>query len=69
MDDYRHARTAQVKKITNFFQEKFSGLPMFLAGDFNDFPFTDPLIEFEKLFVDLYTVKAYQQNAANEVIP
>ena len=59
MDDYRDARTAQAKKINAFFSKNFPGLPLILAGDFNDFSFSEPLLEFEKLFVDLYTIKAY----------
>ena len=47
MDNYRKTRAAQANKVTQFFQENFVGIPLLLAGDFNDFPHTDPLNTFE----------------------
>jgi len=57
MDDFRFARVAQAAKITEYFKQNFKGIPMILAGDFNDFPLTDPLNKFDADFVDLYSLK------------
>lgn len=60
MDEGRVARTAQVERILNQFQDKFDNIPVIMAGDFNDFPDTDPLLKFRESHVDLYSLKSIQ---------
>lgn len=65
MDEGRVARTAQVNKIMNEFKEKFDDVPVFLAGDMNDHPWTDPVQKFRESCVDLYSLKSIQATGKN----
>lgn len=38
--------------------DKYKHIPVVLAGDFNDFPYTAPLDNIEKSFIDFYSLKA-----------
>ena len=60
MDEGRAARTAQVGKILDRIGEKFKDVPYIQAGDFNDFPWTAPLLKMRESFVDMYSLKSIQ---------
>ena len=65
MDEGRVARTAQVGKIVNNFKDKFDDIPVFFAGDFNDFPWTDPVMKMREGCIDLYSLKNHQAEREN----
>lgn len=42
------------------FKDKFDDIPVFLAGDLNDFPWADPVQKMRESCVDLYSLKSVQ---------
>ena len=59
-DDNVEARVTQAGIIENYFSKNIRSIPVFLAGDFNDFPWSKPVRFFENHFVDLYTISKNQ---------
>lgn len=60
MDEHRVARTAQVTKIVNSFKDKFNDVPVIVAGDLNDKPWTEPIQKMQESYIDLYSLKNIQ---------
>ena len=48
-------RSKEVAKITEFFKKNYTDVPVIVCGDFNDDPTSQPILDMEKNFVDIYT--------------
>ena len=58
--EYSRHRTEQVNLIRKFFQENFQEMPVFIGGDFNDTPESEPIARGMKSeFMDLYSQKQW----------
>ena len=50
----------QASIIKEYFFRNIRNIPVFLAGDFNDFPWSRPVRFLENTFVDLFTIGSNQ---------
>jgi endonuclease/exonuclease/phosphatase family metal-dependent hydrolase len=56
--DFMEERIRQTLKITQYFSNNFTDIPVLLGGDFNEEPQNKPISDImESSFVDLYTLK------------
>lgn len=60
--DFMEERIRQTLKITQYFSNNFTDIPVLLGGDFNEEPQNKPISDImESSFVDLYTLKMIQE--------
>jgi endonuclease/exonuclease/phosphatase family metal-dependent hydrolase len=60
--DFMEERIRQTLKITQYFSNNFTDIPVLLGGDFNEEPQNKPICDImESSFVDLYTLKMIQE--------
>ena len=60
--EFQEERIRQTLKITQYFSNNFTDIPVVLGGDFNEEPQNKPICDImESSFVDLYTLKMIQE--------